>query len=69
MSLAQQVFSWLGITHGFVLFAVLLGRRHYRRMPLFTLYVGGVRAFSVAYMLHPTWDTYMHLQVVSASLR
>ena len=69
MSLAQQVFSWLGISQGFALFAVLLGRRHYRRMPLFTLYVGGVRVFSVVYMLHPTWDTYMLLQLVSASLR
>jgi len=69
MSLAQQVFSWLGITQGFALLAVLLFRSHYRRLPLFTLYVGGVRVFSVVYMLHPTWDTYMHLQVVSASLR
>jgi len=69
MSLAQQVFGWLGILQGFLLFAALLWRGHYRRLPLFTLYVGGVRVFTVVYILHPTWETYMLLQVVSASLR
>jgi hypothetical protein len=69
MSLAQQVFGWLGILQGFLLFAALLWRGHYRRLPLFTLYVGGVRVFTVIYALQPTWETYMLLQVVSASLR
>jgi hypothetical protein len=69
MSLAQQVFGWLGILQGFLLFATLLWRGHYRRLPLFTMYVGGVRVFTVVYMLHPTYETYMLLQVVSASLR
>jgi hypothetical protein len=69
MSLAQQVFSWLGIVQGFALFGVLLLRRHYRRMPLFTLYVGGLRLFNVIYTLHPTWETWMWLQVVTAALR
>ena len=69
MSQAQQVFGWLGILQGFLLFATLLWRGHYRRLPLFTMYIGGVRVFTVVYMLHPTYDTYMLLQVVSASLR
>jgi len=69
MSLYQQVFGWLGVLQGFALFGVLLQRRHYRRMPLFTIYVGGVYVFSVIYGLHPTWETWMLLQVVSASLR
>jgi hypothetical protein len=69
MSLAQQVFGWLGILQGFLLLAALLWRGHYRRLPLFTMYVGGVRLFTVVYLLHPTYETYMLLQVVSASLR
>ena len=69
MSLAQQVFGWLGILQGFLLFAALLWRGHYRRLPLFTMYVGGVRVFNVVYILHPTWETYMLLQVVTAALR
>jgi hypothetical protein len=69
MSLAQQVFGWLGILQGFLLFATLLWRGHYRWLPLFTIYVGGLRVFTVVYILHPTWETYMLLQVVSAALR
>ena len=69
MSLAQQVFGWLGVSQGLLLFAVLLWRGHYRRLPLFTMYVGGVRVFTVVYILHPTWESYMLLQVVSAALR
>ena len=69
MSLYQQVFAWLGILQGFALFGVLLFRSHYRRMPLFTLYVGVLRVFSVVYVLDPTWETYMLHQVVSAALR
>jgi hypothetical protein len=69
MSLYQQVFGWLGILQGFALFGVLLLRSHYRRMPLLTLYVGGVRVFGVVYAVDPTWEKYMLLQVVSAVLR
>ena len=56
MSLAQQVLSWLGIAQGFALLGVLLARRHYRRLPVFTLYVGAVRVSSVAFMLPPTFE-------------
>ncbi len=69
MSLYQQVFGWLGVLQGFALFGTLLWRRHYRRMPLFTMFVGGSHAFNANYGLHPTWETWMLLQVVSAALR
>jgi hypothetical protein len=69
MSLYQQVFGWFGVLQGFALFGVLLFRRHYRKMPLFTMYAGGVHLFNVNYGLHPTWETWMLLQVVSAALR
>jgi hypothetical protein len=69
MSLDQQVFGWLGVLQGFALFGTLLWRGHYRRMPLFTLYVGGSHTFNANYGLNPTWETWMLLQVVSAALR
>ena len=69
MSLYQQVFGWLGILQGFALLGVLLLRSHYRRMPLLTLYVGGVRVFGVVYAIDPTWGKCMLLEVVSAILR
>ena len=69
MSLAQQAFGWLGAAQGFALLGILLWRRHYRPMPLFVLYVGGVQVFNVVYMLHATWETYMLLQIVAAALR
>jgi hypothetical protein len=69
MSLAQQVFGWLGVLQGLTLFGALLWRGHYRRMPLFTLFVGGSHAFNANYGLNPTWETWMLLQVVDAALR
>lgn len=69
MSLAQHIFAWLSAAQGFALLGTLLWRRHYRRMPVFVLYVAGVQVFNVVYMLHPTWETYMLLQIVAASLR
>ena len=44
-------------------------RRHYRRMPLFTMYVGGVAISNTIYGLHYTWETWMMHQVVTAALR
>jgi hypothetical protein len=69
MSVAQQVFGWVGILQGFLLLATLLWRGHYRRLPMFTMYVGGVRVFTVVYILHPTWEAWMLLAVVGAALR
>jgi hypothetical protein len=68
MSLAQQVIGWLSVLQGSLLFGTLLWRRHYRTMPLFTMYVGGNHAFNTIYGLHPTWETWMLLQVVNAAL-
>jgi hypothetical protein len=53
----------------FVLFAVLVRRRHYQRMPLFTLYVGGDVLSNVVVALHYTRETWMLQQVVTAALR
>jgi len=69
MSLAQQVVGWLSVVQSALLLGVLLWRRHYRRLPLFTMYVAGSNAFDVVYGLHPTWETWMLLQVVNAALR
>jgi hypothetical protein len=39
MSILQQVIGWLSGLQLVVLFIVLIVRRHYRRMPIFTIYV------------------------------
>ena len=69
MSVAQQVFGWLVVLQEFVLVGILLSGRHYRRTPLFTLYVGGVAVSNAVYGLHYTLETWMIHQVVSATLR
>jgi hypothetical protein len=69
MSLAQQVIGWLSVMQGCLLFGTLLWRGHYRRLPLFTMYVAGINVFDAMYGLHPTWETWMLLQVVNAALR
>jgi hypothetical protein len=69
MSLAQQIIGWLSVLQSVLLFGTLLWRRHYRRLPLFTTYVAGSNAFDVVYGLHPTWETWMLLQVVNSALR
>src|SRR5207237_3290608 len=69
MSVLQQVFAGLSMLQMFVLFGVLILRRHYQRMPLFTLYAGGIVLSSVAMGLHYTRDTWMLQQAVTAALR
>jgi hypothetical protein len=69
MPLAQQFLGWFGVLQGFALLGVLLYRRHYRRLPLFAMYVGGHHGFNAVYGLHPTLETYLLLQVVNAALR
>jgi hypothetical protein len=69
MSVLQQVFGWLSVLQIFVLFGVLVRRRHYQRMPLFTLYAGGSALSSVVVGLHYTRETWMLQQVVMAALR
>jgi hypothetical protein len=69
MSVVQQVFGWLGVLQKVVLLGILLRRHHYRRMPLFTMYVGGVTISNAIFGLHSTWETWMLHQLVSAALR
>jgi hypothetical protein len=69
MSVVQQVFGWLGVLQKFVLLGILLRRHHYRRMPLFTMYVGGVAISNAIFGLHYTSETWMLHQVVTAALR
>jgi len=69
MSVLQQVLGWLSVLQMVVLFGVLILRRHYQRVPLFTIYVGGVTLSNAMYALHSTWETWMLHQVVTAALR
>lgn len=69
MSVLQQVFGLLSGLQLVALFCVLILRRHYQRMPLFTIYVGGVTLSNAIYAFHPTWETWMLHQVVTAALR
>jgi hypothetical protein len=65
----QRLIGWTSTLQMFVLFAVLVGRRHYRRMPVFMIYAGGVAVSNAILGLHYTWETWMAHQVVSAALR
>jgi hypothetical protein len=69
MSVLQQAFGWLSGLQLVALFCVLILRRHYQRMPLFTIYVGGVTISNAIYAFHYTWETWMLHQVVTAALR
>ena len=69
MSVLQQVLGWLSVLQMFVLFGVLILRRHYQRMPLFTLYAGASALSNVVVALHYTRETWMLQQVVMAALR
>jgi hypothetical protein len=69
MPLSQLIIGSIGVLLQFVLVAILVARGHYRRMPLFTLYVGGVGVSNAFYGFHYTWDTWMLHQVVTAGLR
>ena len=69
MSVLQQVFWCLSMLQLFGLVGVLVRRRHYQRMPLFTMYAGGVSVSNAIVGLHYTWETWMVHQVVAAALR
>jgi len=69
MSVLQQVIWCLSALQLFGLVGVLILRRHYQRMPLFTLYAGGGALSSVVVALHYTRDAWMLQQVVMAALR
>jgi hypothetical protein len=69
MTVGQLVFGWIGVLLQFALLAILITRRHYRRLPFFTLFVGGVGVSNAIVGLHYTWETWMLHQVVAAALR
>jgi hypothetical protein len=69
MSVLQLVFGGLSVLQMLVLVGVLVHRRHYQQMPLFTLFVGGSALSSVLVALHYTRDAWMLQQVVVAALR
>jgi hypothetical protein len=69
MSVLQLVFAGLNVLQMLVLVGILVRRRHYRRMPLFTLYAGGSALGSVMVALHYTRDAWMLEQAVMAALR
>jgi hypothetical protein len=69
MSIVQWVIACVSALQLVGLFGVLILRRHYQRMPLFTIYVGGVTLSNAMYILHSTWETWMLHQVVTAALR
>ncbi len=69
MSVLQQVFAGLSMLQMFVLFGVLIHRRHYQRMPLFTLFAGGSALGSVVVALHHTRDAWMLQQAIIGALR
>jgi hypothetical protein len=69
MSVLQHVFGGLSVLQMLVLFGILVRRRHYQRMPLFTLFAGGSALSSVVVALHYTRDAWMLQQTVMAALR
>src|ERR1700682_4337266 len=69
MSLLQRIVGWIGTLQVAVLFVVLIYRRHYRILPLFTVYAGGVAVASVLLGLTYSWETWMVYQVSTAALR
>jgi hypothetical protein len=69
MSVLQQVIWCLSVLQLFGLVGVLILRRHYQRMPLFTLYAGGSVLSGVVLGLHYTRDAWMVQQAVMVALR
>ena len=64
MSQAQQIFGWLGVLQGFVLFAACSTAATPTDCRYSRMYVGGLRVFGAIYDLNATCDTWMLLQVV-----
>ena len=74
MSWVQAVFGWAGVVQLLALFTVLVWRRHYRQLPLFSLYAGGLALTSAAVGLAYAWrvhaqEAWLVHQVASAALR
>jgi hypothetical protein len=69
MSTLQLVLTGLGDLQMFALLAILIVRRHYQRLPIFTIFVGGTIASSTFLRLNYTWNGFMIYSVVLAALR
>src|SRR5450432_3115430 len=74
MSGLQWVIGWAGTLQGFALFAILVYRKHFRRLPVFTLYAAAIAvdtlALGIAYAWNTRiWETWLIGQVVVAALR
>jgi hypothetical protein len=74
MSALQWVIGWASTLQTFALFAILIHRRHHRRLPVFTLYAGAVAVtgtmtgLAYAMRVH-MWEAWMMQQVVVAAFR
>jgi hypothetical protein len=65
-----QVVIWaLGQLQMIALLAILIVRRHYQRVPIFTIYVVGSIALGAFRALNYTWNGFMISAVVTAALR
>jgi hypothetical protein len=65
-----QVVIWaLGQLQMIALLAILIVRRHYQRLPIFTVFVSGTIASSTFLRLNYTWNGFMIYSVVLAALR
>jgi hypothetical protein len=74
MSGLQWVIGWACTLECFALFAILVYRKHYRRLPVFTLYAAAIAlnglALGIAYTLNAwIWEAWLIGQVVVAALR
>ena len=69
MTTLQRVISALGELQMIALLAVLIIRRHYQRLPMFAIFVGGSVASSTFLELNYTWNGFMIHSVVMAALR
>jgi len=65
-----QVVIWaLGQLQMIALLAILIVRRHYQRLPIFTVFAGGTIASATFLKLNYTWNGFMIYSVVLAALR
>jgi hypothetical protein len=69
MTTLERVISSLGQLQMIALLAILVVRRHYQRVPIFTIYVGGSIALGAFRALNYTWKGFMISAVVTAALR
>jgi len=69
MRVLLQVVSVFGNLQLLALLTILIVRRHYQRMPIFTIYVAGIFASGIYLRLNYTWNGFMIHAVVQGALR